>query len=67
VSKPTRKRRPEILKPGLKALTPAERKRVEEIVAADRRRWQVLFGMNAWASTPAEVAKHSRKVKGGRP
>jgi len=64
---PKQKRRPEILKPGLKMLTPSERKRVEEIVAADRHRWQALFGINAWVSTQAEVAKHSRKVKGGRP
>lgn len=48
-------------------LTPAEQQRVAEMVAADRRRWQVLFAMNAWTSTPAEVAKHSVKVEGGRP
>jgi hypothetical protein len=66
VSRP-QKRRPERSRPGLKQLTPAERKRVEEIVAADRRRWQAMFGINKWASTPAQVAKHSRKVKGGRP
>lgn len=62
-----RKRRPEIMKPGLKMLTPHEKKVVAEMVASDRRRWEVLFGRNAWVSTPAEVAKHSVKVKGGRP
>lgn len=55
------------MKPGLKMLTPCEKKIVAEMVASDRRRWEVLFGRNAWVSTPAEVAKHSVKVKGGAP
>jgi hypothetical protein len=45
---PKQKRRPERSRPGLKALTPAERKRVEEIVAGHRKMWQALLAINAW-------------------
>ena len=46
--KPKRKRRPERDRPGLKALTPAERKIVAECVADMRKRWEHLFGLNRY-------------------
>jgi len=42
------KRRPERDRPGLKALTPAERKIVAECVADMRKRWEHLFSINLW-------------------
>jgi hypothetical protein len=45
---PKQKRRPERSRPGLKALTPAERKVVEERLAEHRKRWEHLFSLNAW-------------------
>jgi hypothetical protein len=48
MSKPTRKRRPEILKPGLKQLTPEERKVVAERIADHKKRWEYLFSINLW-------------------
>jgi hypothetical protein len=48
VPKPTRKRRPEILKPGLKQLTPAEQRIVAERLADHKKRWEYLFSINLW-------------------
>jgi hypothetical protein len=44
--KKKQKRRPEIMKPGLKQLTPTERRVVKETMAAIRERWKVLFSLN---------------------
>lgn len=56
-------------RPKAKRLTETEQHLLAEKIADERRRWAELFGINvnAWISTPAQVAKHSRKVKGGRP
>jgi hypothetical protein len=45
---PKKKRRPEILNPGLKQLTPIERKVVEERLADHKKRWEYLFSINVW-------------------
>ena len=42
------KRRPERLKPGLKQLTPAERKVVEQRLSDHRKRWEYLFSLNVF-------------------
>ena len=44
----TQKRRPERMKPGLKQLTPAERKVYEERLADHKKRWEYLFSLNVW-------------------
>ena len=46
--KPTRRRRPERSRPGLKQLTPAERRIVAERLADHRKRWEHLFSLNLW-------------------
>ena len=46
--KPKQKRRPEILRPGLKQLTPSERKIVAERIADHKKRWEYLFSLNVW-------------------
>jgi hypothetical protein len=46
--KPKQKRRAERDRPGLKALTPAERRIVEERLADHRKRWEYLFSINLW-------------------
>ena len=46
--KPTRRRRPERSRPGLKQLTPAEKRIVEERLADHRKRWEYLFSLNVW-------------------
>jgi len=46
--KPKQKRRPERLKPGLKQLTPEERRIVEERLADHKKRWEYLFSINLW-------------------
>jgi hypothetical protein len=48
VHKPTRKRRPELSRPGLKQLTPAEKRIVAERLADHRKRWEYLFSLNVW-------------------
>ena len=48
MTRPKQKRRPERLRPGLKALTPAERRIVAERLADHRRRWEHLFSLNVW-------------------
>jgi len=48
MKKRKQKRRPERDHPGLKALTPAERKIVAECVADMRKRWEYLFSINLW-------------------
>ena len=50
MSKPSRKRRPEILNPGLKQLTPHEKRKAEQINKADRDRWKELLAKpwNKW-------------------
>ena len=45
---PKQKRRPEIMRPGLKQLTPIERKVVEERLADHKKRWEYLFSINVW-------------------
>ena len=42
------KRRPEILKPGLKMLTPIELRTVASHNRANALRWKHLFSLNAW-------------------
>jgi hypothetical protein len=44
--KPTRKRRPELSRPALKQLTPAEQHIVAERLADHRKRWEYLFSLN---------------------
>jgi hypothetical protein len=46
--KPTRKRRPELSRPGLKQLTPSEQRIVAERLADHRKRWEYLFSLNVW-------------------
>jgi hypothetical protein len=46
--KPTRRRRPELSRPSLKALTPYERRIVTERLADHRKRWEYLFSLNVW-------------------
>ena len=48
MTRPTRKRRPELSRPGLKALTPAERRIVAAHHKANAKRWEHLFSLNAW-------------------
>jgi hypothetical protein len=45
---PKQKRRPERSRPGLKALTPWERKVVEERLDEHKKRWEYLFSLNVW-------------------
>jgi hypothetical protein len=45
---PKKTRRPEIMRPGLKQLTPIERKVVEERLADHKKRWEYLFSLNVW-------------------
>lgn len=53
MSKP-KKRRPEIMKPGLKQLTPYERRLAERANKADKLRWEHLFSMNAYKPSNAK-------------
>jgi hypothetical protein len=46
--KPKRKRRPELSRPGLKALTPYEQRTVADRLADHKKRWEHLFSLNAW-------------------
>jgi len=46
--KPTRKHRPELLRPGLKALTPYEQRTVSAHHKANAKRWEYLFSLNLW-------------------
>jgi hypothetical protein len=52
--KPTRKRRPELSRPGLKALTPYEQRLAQQVNKADRDRWAELLSppWNKWQPTP---------------
>ena len=43
-----RKRRPEILQPGLKQLTPNEQRMVERMTGENRVRWHNLLLLNKW-------------------
>jgi hypothetical protein len=45
---PKQKRRPEILKPGLKMLTPIELRTVASHNRANAERWKHLFSLNKW-------------------
>jgi hypothetical protein len=49
-----KKRRPEILKPGLKQLTPYEKRLAQQVNKADRDRWAELMAKpwNKWQPTP---------------
>lgn len=51
MSCPKQKRRPELLRPGLKALTPIERRIVEQHLADHRKRWEYLFSLNVFKPT----------------
>jgi hypothetical protein len=44
----SKKRRPELSRPGLKQLTPIERKVVEARLADHNKRWEYLFSLNVW-------------------
>ena len=44
----TRRRRPELVRPSLKQLTPIEQARLAKATAADRQRWEHLFSLNVW-------------------
>lgn len=48
MNRPKQKRRQERLRPGLKQLTPAERKIVVERIADHKKRWEYLFSLNVW-------------------
>lgn len=43
-----KKRRPEIMRPGLKHQTPAERKATAAQMAEHRQRWKYLFSLNVF-------------------
>ena len=43
-----KKRRPEILKPGLKQQTPVEKRKTAVGLYEDRKRWEHLFSLNVW-------------------
>jgi hypothetical protein len=46
--KKRKKRRPEIMKPGLKQLTPLEAKVVQLMLADMKQRWADLLARNKW-------------------
>jgi len=46
------KRRPERSRPGLKQQTPIEIKATAAYAATDRKRWQYLFSLNVFKSSP---------------
>lgn len=50
----SQKRRPEIMRPGLKQLTPVEKRVVERATLADKLRWKQLFSMNAYKPSNAK-------------
>ena len=50
-----KKRRPEIMRPGLKQQTPIEIKTTTAAAAAERKRWEYLFSLNVWK--PVDVAR----------
>jgi hypothetical protein len=43
-----KKRRPEIMRPGLKQQTPVETKATADRLADHRKRWEYLFSLNVW-------------------
>ena len=47
MSKP-QKRRPEIMQPGRKLLTPLEKKEIANHLLANQKRWQYLLSLNKW-------------------
>ena len=62
-----RKRRPEIMHPGLKQLTPYEKRLAQQVNKADRDRWNELMAKtwNKWQpqeeTTTAKSSKRSSK------
>ena len=46
-----KKRRPEIMRPGLKQQTPVEKKATAERLAEHRKRWEYLFSLNVFKPT----------------
>ena len=50
-----KKRRPDIMRPGLKQQTPIEIKATAASAAAERKRWKYLFSLNVWK--PADDAR----------
>ena len=46
-----KKRRPEIMRPGLKLQTPIERKATASQLAEHRKRWEYLFSLNVFKPT----------------
>lgn len=48
MSKKPQKRRPEIMYPGRKLLTPLEKRDVEKHIADNQERWKYLLSLNKW-------------------
>jgi hypothetical protein len=46
-----KKRRPEIMRPGLKQQTPVEKKATASQLAEHRKRWEYLFSLNVFKPT----------------
>ena len=46
-----KKRRPEIMRPGLKQQTPVEKKATAAQLAEHRKRWEYLFSLNVFKPT----------------
>ena len=46
-----KKRRPEIMRPGLKQQTPVETKATARELAEHRKRWEHLLSINVWKPT----------------
>jgi hypothetical protein len=52
MSKKPQKRRPEIMKPGLKQQTPLEQQTTAIYIANNKKRWEYLFSLNnRWKPT----------------
>ncbi len=60
-----KKRRPEIMKPGLKQLTPYEKRLATQVNKADRDRWAELMAppWNKWQPTPPAVTPTAKSNK----
>ena len=46
--KKPQKRRPEIMHPGRKLLTPLEKKEIADHLLSNQKRWEHLFSLNKW-------------------
>ena len=60
-----KKRRPEIMKPGLKQLTPYEKRLATQVNKADRDRWAELMAQpwNKWKPTHPAVTPTAKSNK----